>query len=177
MKNIEPSKKKKLIIFASVGLVFWGIVTWLFLTVPIFVIDALPQILPLSVFAFLLFLIGLLCLTVVGTTIVRSIAPRYAFLVIVGAAAIFVAYNSSPLAPSWSCYGKRLYVKYVKAASNCTTVCTNNDKKPCGGWSSCWDKNVSCSSAGKDQDGRNCQGCCFSCDVVCEDDDPTTAII
>ena len=59
MKDIEPSTKKKLIIFASVGLAFWGVVTWLFLTVPIFVIDALPQILPLSVFAFLLFLIGL----------------------------------------------------------------------------------------------------------------------
>jgi len=172
VKNIEPSKKKKLILFASAGLVFWGVVTWLFLTVPIFVIDALPQILPLSVFAFLLFLIGLLCLTIVGTTIVRSIAPRYAFLVIVGAAAIFVTYNSSPLTPSWSCYGKRLYVKYVKAASNCTTVCTDNDKKPCGGWSSCWDKYVSCSSAGKDQDGRGCQGCCFSCDVVCEEDPP-----
>ena len=71
MKKIEPSKKKKLIISASVGLVFWGIVTWLFLTVPIFVIDALPQILPLSVFAFLLFLIGLLCLTIAGTTMVR----------------------------------------------------------------------------------------------------------
>ena len=70
MKNIEPSKKK-LLIFSSAGLGFWGIVVWLFLTVPIFVIDALPQILPLSVFAFLLFLIGLLCLTIAGTTIVR----------------------------------------------------------------------------------------------------------
>jgi len=173
MKDIDPSKQKKLIIFASASLVFWGLVIWLFLTVPVFVIDALPQILPLSVFAFLLFLVGLLCLTVVGTTIVRSIAPRYAFLVIVWAAAIFVAYNSSSLAPSWSCFGKRLYVKYVNAASNCTTVCTNNDKKPCGGWSSCWDKYVSCSSAGIDQGGRNCQGCCFSCDVVCEEDPPS----
>lgn len=173
---MEPSKKKKLIIFASVGLGFWGIVMWLFLTVPIFVIDALPQIIPLSVFAFLLFLLGLLCLTIVGTTLLRSTAPRYVFLVIAGAAAVFVAYNISPLAPSWSCFGKRLYVKYVKAASNCTEVCTNNKKKPCGGWSSCWDKNISCSSAGKDQDGRGCNGCCFSCDVVCEPDpdpDPT----
>ena len=40
MKDIEPSKKKKLIIIASAGLVFWGIVTWLFLTIPIFIIDA-----------------------------------------------------------------------------------------------------------------------------------------
>ncbi len=173
MKNIEPSKKK-LLIFSSAGLGFWGIVVWLFLTVPIFVIDALPQILPLSVVAFFLFLIGLLFLTVVGTTLVRSMAPRYAFLVIIGAAAIFVAYNSSTLAPSWSCYGKSLYVKYVKAASNCTTVCTNNKKKPCGGWSSCWDKNISCSSDGRDQDGRGCGGCCFSCNVVCEEEpDPT----
>src|ERR1043165_5552259 len=122
MKDNESSKKKKLIIFVSAGLVFWGLVTWLFLTVPIFVIDALPQILPLSVFAFLLFLIGLLCLTIVGTTIVRAIAPRSAFLVVVAAAAMFVAYDSSPLAPSWSCYGKRLYVKYAKASSNCRTV-------------------------------------------------------
>ena len=64
MKHIEASQKKKLIIFGSAGLALWGAVTWLFLTVPIFVIDALPQILPLSVFACLLFLIGLLCLTV-----------------------------------------------------------------------------------------------------------------
>jgi hypothetical protein len=174
MKNIERSKKRNTIIFASAGLAFWSTVTWFFFTVPIFVIDVLPQFLPLSVFAFLLFLIGLLFMTMVGTTIVRSTAPHYAFLVIVGAAAIFVAYNNSPFAPSWSCFGKSLYVKYVKAASNCTTTCTDNDKKPCGGWSSCWNKNVSCSSAGKDQDGRNCQGCCFSCKVVCEEEpDPT----
>jgi len=54
------------------------------------------------------------------------------------------------------------------AGKNCTETCTNNKMKPCGGWSSCWDKNVSCSSSGIDQDGRPCQGCCFSCDVVCE---------
>ena len=101
MKDIEPSKKKKLIIFATTGIGLWAVVIWLFLTIPIFVIDVLPKILPLAVFAFLLFLIGLICLTTAGAMIVRTVAPRYAFLVVVGAAGIIVAYNLSPLAPAW----------------------------------------------------------------------------
>jgi major membrane immunogen (membrane-anchored lipoprotein) len=173
MKDIDLSMKKKLIIFASLGLAFWGAVAWLFISVPIFIIDLLPPFLPLTIFTFLLFLIGLILLTIVTMFIVRSISPRYTWGVILISASIIVLYNLSPLAPSWNCWGKRLYVLTVKAGQTCTTICTNNKKKPCGGWSDCWGgKNISCSAAGKDQDGRNCNGCCFSCDVVCEDDDP-----
>lgn len=173
MKDIDLSRKKKLIILASLGLGFWGIVAWLFLGRPLFVIDILPDLIPLSVFTFLVFLIGLLFLTLVGTTTVRSIAPRHTWVVILASATLIAAYNLSSMAPGWKCFGNRVYVQFADAAGqNCTTTCTDNDVKPCGGWSSCWDKYVSCSSAGKDQDGRNCQGCCFSCDVVCEPDDP-----
>jgi hypothetical protein len=161
--------KKKLIILALLGVALLGGVAWLFVTVPLFIIDVLPAPLPISVFAFILFLIGLLLLTIVAASVVRRMSPRYMWAVILMAASIIVLYNLSPLAPAWKCYGKRLYVATANAAGqNCTTTCTDNDKKPCSGWSSCWDKFVSCSSAGKDQDGRNCQGCCFSCDVVCE---------
>ena len=173
MKDIDLSTKKKLIIFASLGLAFWGAVAWLFISVPIFIIDLLPPFLPFLIFTFFLFLIGLILLTIAAMPVVRSISPRYAWTVILLSASIIVLYNLSPLAPSWNCWGKRLYVLTVKAGQTCTTICTNNKKKPCGGWSDCWGgKEISCSSAGKDQDGRNCQGCCFSCDVVCEDDDP-----
>ncbi len=161
--------KKKLIILALFGVALWGGVAWLFVTMPLFIIELLPSLLPISVFAFLLFLTGLILLTLVVTSAVRSISPRYTWTVIFAAASIIVLYNLSPLAPAWTCYGKRLYVATANAAGqNCTTTCTNNKKKPCGGWSSCWDKDISCSSAGIDQDGRPCQGCCFSCDVVCE---------
>jgi hypothetical protein len=163
---------KKMIILTSLGVLFLGGVAWLFVTVPIFVIDLLPDFLPLSVFAFLLFLIGLLFLTLVAVSFIRSISPFYTWAIILLSAWLIVIYNLSPLAPAWSCWGKRLYVLTVKADQNCRTVCTDNDKKPCGGWSSCWDKHVSCSSAGIDQGGRPCQGCCFACDVICEDDDP-----
>ena len=173
MKDIDLSTKKKLIGLASLGLVFFGVVAWLYASMPIFIIDLLPTLLPLTVFTFLLFLIGLILLTIVAMFIVRSISPRYTWGVILISASIIVLYNLSPLAPSWNCWGKRLYVLTVKAGQTCTTICTNNKKKPCGGWSDCWGgKNISCSAAGKDQDGRNCNGCCFSCDVVCEDDDP-----
>ena len=86
------------------------------------------------------------------------------------------AYQYSGLAPSFDCFGKKLYVTVANAAGqNCTTTCTNNDVKPCSGWSTCWDKFVSCSAAGKDQDGRNCKGCCFSCKVVCDEPPPPPA--
>ncbi len=163
---------KKMIILTSLGVLFLGGVAWLFVTLPIFIIDLLPDLLPLSVFAFLLFLTGLLLLTIVAISFIRSISPFHTWAVILLSASLIVLYNLSPLAPAWSCWGKRLYVLTVKADQTCSTVCTDNDKKPCGGWSSCWDKHVSCSSAGVDQGGRPCQGCCFACDVICEDDDP-----
>jgi hypothetical protein len=174
MKEIELSTKKKMIVFASLGLTFWGVVAWLFISVPLFIIDLLPAFLPFMIFAFLLFLIGLILLTIATMPIVRLISPRYAWTVTLISASIIVLYNLSPLAPSWNCWGKRLYVLTVKAGQTCSEVCTSNKMKPCGGWSDCWGgKDISCSSAGKDQDGRNCNGCCFSCDVVCEEDDAT----
>lgn len=167
--TIKKSHLKKLIIAASLGIALWGVVAWLFVTVPLLVVNALPSLLPLAVFAFLLFLAGLLLLASVASSIVRIIAPRYTWLVILMASILIVLYNLSPLAPAWKCFGKRLYAATANAAGqNCTTVCTNNKKKPCGGWSSCWDKDISCSASGIDQDGRPCQGCCFSCDVVCD---------
>ena len=167
--TIRKSHLKKLIIVASLGIVLWGVVAWLFITVPLFVVNTLPDLLPLSVFAFLLFLVGLLLLTIAAASLVRIIAPRYTWTVILAASSLIVLYNSSPLAPAWNCFGKRLYVATANAAGqNCTETCTNNKKKPCGGWSSCWNKDISCSASGIDQDGRPCQGCCFSCDIVCE---------
>lgn len=177
----DKSDLKKLIIFISLGVALWGTVAWLFITVPLLVVNALPDWLPLSIFAFLLFLTGLLFLTFSALLVVRSSAPRFAWTVILAASSMIVLYNLSPLAPAWKCFGKQLYAATANAAGkNCTTVCTNNKKKPCGGWSSCWDKDISCSAGGIDQDGRPCQGCCFSCDVVCEpepdpDQPPTIA--
>lgn len=174
MNHIDLPIKKKLIVFASIGLALWGAVAWLFISVPIFILDLLPAFLPFTIFAFLLFLVGLIFLTIAALPVVRWRSPGYAWAVILLSACTIVAYNLSPFAPSWNCWGKRLYVLVVKAGQNCSEVCTNNKRKPCGGWSSCWNKNISCSSAGKDQDGRNCQGCCFSCYVVCEEEpDPT----
>lgn len=179
--KFKKSYLKKLIIFLALGVALWGVVVWLFIAVPLFVVNALPGLLPLSVFAFLLFLAGLLMLTFSALSVVRANAPRFTWTVILAASSMIVLYNLSPLAPAWRCFGKQLYVETANAAGkNCTTVCTNNKKKPCGGWSSCWDKNISCSASGIDQDGRPCQGCCFSCDVVCEpepdpDQPPTIA--
>lgn len=148
----------------------WSLIAWLFIAAPLFLINALPEALPLSVFTFFVFLIGLLLLTISAAAILRTMAPRWTWTIIAAAAFMIVAYNLSPLAPGWTCFGNRWYVIMANASGqNCTTTCTNNKKKPCSGWSSCWDKNVSCSAAGIDQDGRPCKGCCFSCDVVCTD--------
>jgi hypothetical protein len=167
--NKELTSLKKTAMFALVGLALWGVVAWLFMAVPLVVVNVLPSLLPLSVFAFLLFLVGLLLLAVAAVSIVRSHAPHYTWIIFLAASSVIVLYNLSPLAPAWNCFGKRIYVEAVNAAGqNCTEVCTNNKLKPCGGWSSCWDKNISCSASGIDQDGRSCRGCCFSCDVVCE---------
>ena len=163
------SRAHNLIICGSIGTLLWVVVAWLYITVPLFVINALPDLLPLSVFAFVLFVSGLLLLTMVAASVTRLIAPRLTWTVILAAASLIVLYNLSPLAPAWPCFGKHLYVAVANASGgNCTTTCTSNQKKPCGGWSSCWNKTASCSASGKDQDGRPCQGCCFSCDVVCE---------
>lgn len=167
--KIGKSRLKKLGVIASFGMILWGVVAWLFLAVPLAIVNALPGLLPLAVFAFLIFLTGLLLLTIAAASIVRIAAPHYTWAVVLAAASLTILYNLTPLAPAWSCFGKQLYAATANAAGqNCTTVCTNNKLKPCGGWSSCWNKNISCSASGVDQDGRPCKGCCFSCDVVCE---------
>lgn len=165
----EKSHWNKSIIFTSLGISLWGIVAWLFFSAPLALVNALPDLLPLSVFVFLLFLVGLLLLTFSALSLIRSRTPRATWIAVLIASSIIVLYNLSPLAPTWECFGKLLYVKTANAAGqNCTTTCTDWDAKPCSGWSTCWDKTASCSVAGKDQDGRNCQGCCFSCKVECE---------
>jgi major membrane immunogen (membrane-anchored lipoprotein) len=130
---------------------------------------------PLAVYVVFLFFGGLSC---AATALLISLRARtteraariYVFLFVL---AFVGAYQFSGLAPSWQCFGKKLETAVGRAAGqNCTTTCTDNDTKPCSGWSSCWDKFVSCSSEGKDQDGRNCNGCCFSCDIVCEEEEP-----
>lgn len=130
---------------------------------------------PLAIYAVALFFGGVsLAATSLWTSFRRRIPEQtariYVFLFVL---AFVGAYQFSGLAPSWQCFGKRMQAAIGRAAGqNCQETCTNNKKKPCSGWSSCWDKFVSCNSSGRDQDGRGCQGCCFSCTVVCEDPDP-----
>jgi hypothetical protein len=156
--------------FGALAFVLWTPIPWLYLNPPNFLAGQ-----PLAVYAVSLFFGGL---AAAATALLVSLRMRvseraarvYVFLFVL---AFVGAYQFSGVAPSWQCFGKKLEAAVGRAAGqNCRTICTNNDKKPCSGWSSCWDKFVSCSSAGIDQGGRNCQGCCFSCDVVCEDDDP-----
>ena len=163
-------KIKKSQFFGALAFLLWAPIPWLYFNPPDFLAGQ-----PLAIYAVTLFFGGL---SAAATALLISLRVRvsertartYVFLFVL---AFVGAYQFSGLAPSWQCFGKKLQAAVGRAAGqNCTTTCTNNDKKPCSGWSSCWDKFVSCSATGKDQDGRNCQGCCFSCDVVCEDPDP-----
>jgi hypothetical protein len=161
---------KKMNWLGVVGFILWAPIPWLYLGRPAILAGQ-----PLAVYAVGLFLAGLsLTSAALYVALKKKMTPGrarlYVFLFIL---AFVGAYQFSGLAPSWQCFGKKIQAAVGKAAGqNCTTTCTDNDKKPCSGWSTCWDKFVSCSSAGKDQDGRGCNGCCFSCDVVCEEDDP-----
>ena len=157
-------------IFCGLAFLLWLPIPWLYLNPP----DILAGQ-PLAVYVVFLFFGGLSsAATALLISLRRRISERAARICLFLFILAFVgAYQFSGLAPSWQCFGKRLEAAVGRAAGqNCTTTCTDNDKKPCSGWSSCWDKFVSCSSAGKDQDGRNCNGCCFSCDVVCEEEEP-----
>ena len=163
-------KIKKSQFFAVLAFLVWAPIPWLYIDSPDFLAGQ-----PLAIYAVTLFFGGL---SAAATALLVSLRMReseqaariYTFLFVL---AFVGAYQFSGLAPSWQCFGKRLEAAVGRAAGqNCTTTCTDNDKKPCSGWSSCWDKFVSCSAAGKDQDGRNCGGCCFSCDVVCEEEEP-----
>ena len=148
----------------------WSPIPWLYLNPPEILAGQ-----PLAVYVVFLSFSGLSC---AATALLISLRARISeraarFYVFFFILAFVGAYQFSGLAPSWQCFGKRLEAAVGRAAGQtCTTTCTDNDTKPCSGWSSCWDKFVSCSSAGKDQDGRNCNGCCFSCDVVCEEEEP-----
>ncbi|HKI53041.1 MAG TPA: Ig-like domain repeat protein, partial [Anaerolineales bacterium] len=165
---------KKSLFFGLLALVFFAPIPWLYFSPPDFLAGQ-----PLSFYALFFFLSGLSSAALAFLFVLRGkgmsirAARLYVVLFLVLGAG---AYQYSGLAPSFDCFGKKLYVTVADAAGkNCTTTCTSNDVKPCSGWSTCWDKFVSCNSAGKDQDGRNCQGCCFSCKVVCEEPDPPPA--
>jgi hypothetical protein len=163
-------KIKKAQFFGALAFLLWGPIPWIYINPPDFLAGQ-----PLAIYAVTLFFGGL---SAAATALLISLRMRvsertarvYVFLFVL---AFVGAYQFSGLAPSWQCFGKKLQAAVGRAAGqNCTTTCTNNQTKPCSGWSSCWDKFVSCSIDGKDQDGRSCQGCCFSCTVVCEDPDP-----
>lgn len=150
---------------------------FLWMPIPMLYLDP-PEVVagqPLAIYAVALFFGGVsLSATSLWMAFRKRIPEQtariYVFLFVL---AFVGAYQLSGLAPSWQCFGKRFQAAVGRAAGqNCTTTCTNNDKKPCSGWSSCWDKFVSCSGDGRDQDGRGCGGCCFSCKVVCEDPEP-----
>ena len=163
-------KIRKSQFFGVLTFLLWSPIPWLYLNPP----DILAGQ-PLAVYVVFLFFGGLsssatVLLISLRARISERAARIHVFLFIL---AFVGAYQFSGLAPSWQCFGKKLEAAVGRAAGqNCTTTCTDNDTKPCSGWSSCWDKFVSCSSAGKDQDGRSCNGCCFSCDVVCEEEPP-----
>ena len=71
---------------------------------------------------------------------------------------------------SLRCAASQLYVGLARAAGQtCTTKCTNWEAADCSGFSSCYNKNISCIN-GIDQNGRPCKGCCYDCVVVCEPD-------
>jgi hypothetical protein len=165
---------KKVQFFLLLSSILWMPLPLLYLDPPRFL-----QGQPLAVYAIVLFLGGMSS-AALGIFLVlktrRSPAAARLFTALFLLAGIG-AYQLSGLAPNWSCFGKQIYAATASAAGqNCTTVCTDNDVKPCSGWSTCWDKFVSCDASGKDQDGRNCEGCCFSCNVVCEPepDEPPT---
>ncbi len=62
---------------------------------------------------------------------------------------------------SLPCDVAALIVAQAAPERQCITKCTHNAAKPCGGYSTCYNKDISCSSAGIDQDGRRCRGCFF----------------
>ena len=159
-------KIKKSYLFGLLTLLFWAPLPLLYFNPPQFLNGQ-----PLAVYAAVLFLSGIsgaaLAVFFVAKPRMSLGAARMVSLLFLLAG--ISGYQLSRLAPNWNCFGKQIYVATANAAGqNCTTTCTDNDVKPCSGWSTCWDKFVSCSAAGKDQDGRNCAGCCFSCEVVCE---------
>ena len=162
---------KKSYFFGLLAVLLWMPLPWLYLHPPQFL-----QGQPLAIYAIVFFLAGISSAALATFFVLKrrmsSTAARiYSILFLLTGLS---AYQLSGFAPSWTCFGKQLYVATANAAGqNCTTRCTNNDRKPCSGWSSCWDKFVSCNSAGRDQDGRGCSGCCFACEVICqEESDP-----
>ncbi|RPI88112.1 MAG: hypothetical protein EHM40_22535, partial [Chloroflexi bacterium] len=58
------------------GVILWGAVIWLLVATPLFILNWLPGQLPLSVFVFILFLIGLLSLTLAAISFIRGRFPR-----------------------------------------------------------------------------------------------------
>ena len=105
----------------------------------------------------------------------RSVAANRLFLPVLAVALAIGLYAISPNLPSWSCLWANVRVALASPQQQCWTECTSWSGDPCEGYSSCYNKNISC-NGGKDQDGRDCLGCCFSCQVVCPPppDEPPT---
>ena len=161
MTQSSVVKIKKSYLFGLMALLAWIPLPWLYFNPPQFL-----QGQPLAVYAVILFLSGMSSAALALFFVLKhrmslAAARMYSILFLLAGVG---AYQFSGLAPNWNCFGKQIYVATANAAGqNCTTTCTNNDVKPCSGWSTCWDKFVSCSASGVDQDGRPCAGCCFSC--------------
>ena len=163
----------------ALAFMFWALIPWLYFAPPEFMFGS-----PLALIGFGLLLFGLVFFITGSLLGLRSLAHRFvwaqrmlrlrALLILTVSLAIVTPYLLSPLAPNWSCATAPIRVAIANAQSkNCTETCTDWNGRPCGGWSTCYNKNISCSSGGIDQNGRSCQGCCFSCKIVCDDPTPT----
>ncbi len=157
----------------------WGIIPWLYLAPPEFLWGR-----PIALYAAFCLVGGLAVLCALILSILKGMAGKYGWagrlsgrggrllLITVMTGLVAGPYFVSPLAPSQCAYNSVIVAIADAQGQNCTRTCTNWEAGDCGGWSSCFNKNISCVD-GIDQNGRECQGCCFDCQVVCEPtDDP-----
>ena len=157
-------KIKKSIVFGALAMFFGALLLLLYINPPLFLVGH-----PVSVYVIILFLASITC---ASQALFFTLKPRLSTRAARMISLLFLlagtgAYQLSGYAPNLSCFGKQVYVSTVNAAGgNCTTECTDNDLAPCAGWSSCWNKFVSCDGS----DPKKCKGCCFACEVVCEPD-------
>ncbi|NOY99049.1 MAG: hypothetical protein GXP40_07590, partial [Chloroflexi bacterium] len=83
-------------------------------------------------------------------------------------------YLSTLLFPNWRCMIADVQIAIAAPYQDCWKECTSWTDRPCSGYSSCYNKNIECTADGTIiPGGGSCQGCCFSCKVVC--DNPTPA--
>jgi len=149
------------------ALMLWAVIPWLYFAPPEFMYGT-----PIALIALGFLVLGLACFCVWVLKLLNGRSwihrPPNRFLVIFSITlSIAIPYFLSPLAPSQCAYKSVLVTVANAQGQNCTTTCTNSKAANCSGWSSCFNKNISCIN-GKDQDGRPCLGCCFDCKVVCD---------